>query len=192
MSRAGSDRYDRRGTPCGCPAGLHRSPAESPLQAPFPVGARKDAAPTPVRVDARKDAGARLEGRHSWRPLSSVGWVCLKLGGWTSWVFSSELPHRPRSGEILREKEWGFSYPHSHGGTKSPPSYSPNSGPAGDQRRQPWRRGGQECPPSGGACFSQTRGGRSFRSFSGGGRGEEEHGRGRDDAAARFFLNARS
>ena len=34
-------------------------------------------------------------------------------------------------------KEWGFSYPHSLGGTKSPPSYSPNSGPAGDQRKQP-------------------------------------------------------
>ncbi len=67
-----------------------------------------------------------------------------------------ELPHRPRSGEILREKEWGFSYPHSHGGTKSPPSYSRNSGPAGAQRRQPQRRGGQECPPSGGASFLRS------------------------------------
>ena len=70
---------------------------------------------------------------------------------------SEELPHRPRSGEVLREKEWGFSYPHSHGGTKSPPSYPPNSGPAGAQRRQPRRRGGQECPPSGGGqVFSEV------------------------------------
>ena len=72
--------------------------------------------------------------------------------------FSQELPHRPWSGEILREKEWGFSYPHSHGGTKSPPSYSRNSGPAGAQRRQPQRRGGQECPPSVCPMFSQKRG----------------------------------
>ncbi len=70
--------------------------------------------------------------------------------------FSQELPYRPRSGEILREKEWGFSYPHSHGGTESPPSYSRNSGRAGAQRRQPRRRGGQECPPSGGASFLRS------------------------------------
>ncbi len=61
---------------------------------------------------------------------------------------TEELPHRPRSGEVLREKEWGFSYPHSHGGTESPPSYPPNSDPTGAQRKQPRRRGGQECPPS--------------------------------------------
>ncbi len=149
-------------------------------------GARKDALPSRRVKHAAPDAraGRRSEGRRcsfggaSFLAPSFERWVYSELGGWTSWVFSSELPHRPRSGEILREKEWGFSYPHSHGGTKSPPSYSPNSGPAGDQRRQPWRRGGQECPPSGGACFSQTKGGRSFRSFSGWGRGEEEHGRG--------------
>ncbi len=53
-----------------------------------------------------------------------------------------------------KKKEWGFSYPHSLGGTESPPSYSPNSGPTGAQRRQRRRRGGQECPPSEGApCF---------------------------------------
>ena len=34
-------------------------------------------------------------------------------------------------------KEWGFSYPHSLGGTESPPSYPPNSGPTGAQRKQP-------------------------------------------------------
>ncbi len=55
-----------------------------------------------------------------------------------------------------KKKEWGFSYPHSHGGTESPPSYSRNSGPAGAQRRQPRRRGGQECPPSGGASFLRS------------------------------------
>ena len=52
-------------------------------------------------------------------------------------------------------KEWGFSYPHSHGGTKSPPSYPPDSGHTGAQRLQPWRRGGQECPPSGGPCSKE-------------------------------------
>ena len=64
-----------------------------------------------------------------------------------------EFPHRPRSGEIPREKEWGFSYPHSHGGTESPPSYPPNSDPTGARRRQRRRRGGQECPPRGCSMF---------------------------------------
>ena len=36
---------DRRGTPCGCPAGSHRPPAESPLHVAIP-GARKDADPS--------------------------------------------------------------------------------------------------------------------------------------------------
>ena len=69
---------------------------------------------------------------------------------------SEELPHRPRSGEVLREKEWGFSYPHSHGGTKSPPSYPPNSGPTGAQRKQPRRRGGKNVPLRGGQVFSEV------------------------------------
>ena len=49
---------DRRGTPCGCPAGSHRSPAESPLHVAIP-GARKDAGPS-----------RRLESRRSTRPVS--------------------------------------------------------------------------------------------------------------------------
>ena len=66
------------------------------------------------------------------------------------------FPTGPGPAKSCEKKEWGFSYPHSHGGTESPPSYSRNSGPAGAQRRQPRRRGGQECPPSQGApCFSQ-------------------------------------
>ena len=88
------------------------------LPFPLPPGRRlKDAGPS------RRPEGRRCSfGRASFLAPSFERWVCSKLGGWTSWGFSSELPHRPRSGEILREKEWGFSYPHSHGGTKSPPS----------------------------------------------------------------------
>ena len=87
-------RWGRRGTPCGCPAGSQRSPAESPLHVAIP-GARKDAHPSRRRGRRRSGrrsqsaperrrserlfpigdlrVAARLEGRHSWRPLSSVG-----------------------------------------------------------------------------------------------------------------------
>ncbi len=82
-----------------------------------PEGRRSDARP------GRCPEGRRCSfGGATFLSPSFERWVCSKLGGWTSWGFSSELPHRPRSGEILREKEWGVSYPHSHGGTKSPPS----------------------------------------------------------------------
>ena len=49
----------------------------------------------------------------------------------------------------------GFPTPTPTGGLESPPSYPPNSGPTGAQRKQPQRRGGQECPPSGRPMFSK-------------------------------------
>ncbi len=52
---------DRRGTPCGCPAGSHRSPAESPLHVATP-GARKDAGPSRRRGRRRSRRGS---GRRS-------------------------------------------------------------------------------------------------------------------------------
>ncbi len=51
---------DRRGTPCGCPAGSHRSAAVSPFHIAIP-GARKDA-----------DPSRRLESRRSISPGSVV------------------------------------------------------------------------------------------------------------------------
>ena len=55
---------DRRGTPCGCPAGSHRSPAESPLHPPGSV----------VPKQRPADGGAvRGEGDHKGRPYDSSG-----------------------------------------------------------------------------------------------------------------------
>ena len=51
---------DRRGTPCGCPAGSHRSPAESPLHVAIP-GARKDAGPS-RRLESRRSTPQFLGG----------------------------------------------------------------------------------------------------------------------------------
>ncbi len=157
---------NRRGTPCGCPAGPHRPPAESPLHVAIP-GARKDTGPSRRVKHAAGRPSQSAPGRTPvlvWRGVI-LGALFRALGVLEArrldvlGLFFGALPHRPRSGEILREKEWGFSYPHSYGGTESPPSYPTNSGPTGAQRKQPWRRGGQECPPSGGApCFRRSGG----------------------------------
>ena len=47
----------------------------------------------------------------------------------------------------------GFPTPTPTRGPESPPSYPPNSGSTGAQRKQPQQRGGQECPPSGRPMF---------------------------------------
>ncbi len=61
----------------------------------------------------------------------------------------------PPPGAPCFRRSGGFPTPTLTGGLESPPSYPPNSGPTGAQRRQPQRRGGQECPPSGGPMFSK-------------------------------------
>ncbi len=106
---------------------------------------------TPVPVGARKDAGARLEGRHSWRPLSSVGCARSSAAGRLG-AFLRSSPTGPGPAKSCVKRSGGFPTPTPTGGLKVPPPGAP------------W--------------FSQTKGGRSFRSFSGWGRGEEEHGRG--------------
>ncbi len=92
---------DRRGTPCGCLAGSHRSPAESPPcrrstsprpapgRTPVPVGAEDDAAP-----DAAPDAdpSRRLESRRSTPPR--FGSAQAMAGG--RWRRSGEGDHKGR------------------------------------------------------------------------------------------------
>ncbi len=65
-------------------------------------------------------------------------------------------PAPVRRNPARKRRSGGFPTPTLTGGLKVPPSYSRNSGPAGAQRRQPRRRGGQECPPSGGASFLRS------------------------------------
>ena len=81
--------------------------AASPLPAP---GARKDAGPSRRLKDAappeRRRSGRRCSfGGASFLAPSFERWVYSKLGGWTSWVFSSELAHGPRSG-INPARNW--------------------------------------------------------------------------------------
>ncbi len=61
----------------------------------------------------------------------------------------------PLRGTPCFSKEWGFSYPHSHGGTKSPPSYPPNSGPPGPSESNRGEEGDRNVPPPGAPCLSK-------------------------------------
>ena len=67
---------DRRGTPCGCPAGSHRPPAESPLHVVIP-GARKDAGPSRRRGRrrSRRRSGRRSQSATGKSPLHPPGSV---------------------------------------------------------------------------------------------------------------------
>ena len=145
-------------------SGYAGAPRTTPLRPPFPVG-------------ARKDAGARLEGRHSWRPLSSVGCARSSAAGRLG-AFLRSSPTGPGPAKSCVKRSGGFPTPTPSGGLKVPPPIRATPAPPGPSESNRREEGDKNVPPPGAPWFSQTKGDRSFRSFSGWGRGEEEHGRG--------------
>ncbi len=72
------------------------------------------------RSGARKDAGARLEGRHSWRPLSSVGCARSSAAGRLG-AFLRSSPTGPGPAKSCVKRSGGFPAPTPTGGLKVPP-----------------------------------------------------------------------
>ena len=136
---------------------------------------------------ARKDAAARLEGRHSWRPLSSVGCARSSAAGRLG-AFLRSSPTGPGPAKSCVKRSGGFPTPTPSGGLKVPPPIRPTPAPPGPSESNRREEGDKNVPPSGAPWFSQTKGDRSFRSFSGWGRGEEEHGRGETMRPPGFFF----
>ena len=172
-----SDQFpdDRRGTPCGCPAGSHRSPAESPLHVATP-GARKDADPSRRLKDA---AGRRSRSATRKSPLHPPGSVVPKQWPADGSAVRGEGDHKGRPYETF---DSGDAVGAADG--QSPPSFSRDhaGGPAvGDffetsmpdtrqerrrpERRRPRRRLGPASfrAPLGAACFTRRLGGACFR-----------------------------
>ena len=88
---------DRRGTPCGCPAGSHRSPAESPLHVAIP-GARKDADPSRRRGRrrSRRRSGRRSQSATRKSPLHPPGPVVPKQWPTDGIAVQGEGDHKGR------------------------------------------------------------------------------------------------
>ena len=113
--------------------GRHWAPGRTPI----PVGARKDAAPSRRPKDAAPDAhpsrrvkhaapdaAARLEGRHSWRPLSSVGCTRSSAAGRLG-SFLRSSPTGPGPAKSCEKRSGGFPTPTPTGGQECPPSGCP-------------------------------------------------------------------
>ena len=111
MGRGGFGVVLGMGVGGGGDCGRHWAPGRTPI----PVGARKDAAP---------DAVARLEGRHSWRPLSSVGSTRSSAAGRLG-SFLRSSPTGPGPAKSCVKRSGGFPTPTPTGGLKVPPPGAP-------------------------------------------------------------------
>ncbi len=109
-------------------------------------GARETRRLTPVPVGARKDTGARLEERHSWRPLSSVGCARSSAAGRLG-AFLRSSPTGPGPAKSCVKRSGGFPTPTPTGGLKVPPPIRPTPAPPETSEGNRGEEGDKNVPP---------------------------------------------
>ncbi len=136
-----------------------------------PEGRRSQSAPgrTPLRRPSRsvpvKHAGARLEGRHSWRQSATVRVLEARLEGRHSWrplssvgcsrssaagrlgAFLRSSPTGPGPAKSCVKRSGGFPTPTPSGGLKVPPPIRPTPAPPEPSEGNRGEEGDKNVPP---------------------------------------------